>query len=169
MSPIGKRYSLAVRRATSPAGMMPSSISSRASSRTRPALSGCPTSEQDRLFTARGVTELPSNVLRPNTNRRVSLRTNLSTHLRDNLDVQTNIGYLTANIRLPQNDNNVLGMLPSGFFGTTDTLGVAGWGFFAPGEIFSLLREQAIERFTGSAQLTVAPVLLALEPHHGGV
>jgi len=117
-----------------------------------------PTSEQDRLFTARGVTELPQSTLRPNTNRRISLRTNLSTHLRDNLDVQTNIGYITANIRLPQNDNNVLGMLPSGYFGSTDTLGVAGWGFFAPGEIFSLLREQAIERFTGSTQAQWRPL-----------
>lgn len=117
-----------------------------------------PDSEFDRLTTARNVTELPSNILRPNTNRRISLRTNLSTHLRDNLDVQTNVGYVSADIRLPQNDNNVLGMLPSGYFGTTDTLGVAGWGFFAPGEIFSLVRNQNVERFTGSAQMTWRPL-----------
>ena len=117
-----------------------------------------PDSEFDRLTTARNVTELPANVLRPNTNRRISLRTNLSTHLRDNLDVQTNVGYVSADIRLPQNDNNVLGMLPSGYFGTTDTLGVAGWGFFAPGEIFSLVRNQNVERFTGSAQMTWRPL-----------
>jgi len=117
-----------------------------------------PDSEFDRLTTARAVTELPSNVLRPNTNRRISLRTNLSTHLRDNLDIQTNVGYVSADIRLPQNDNNVLGMLPSGYFGTTDTLGVAGWGFFAPGEIFSLVRNQNVERFTGSAQMTWRPL-----------
>ena len=117
-----------------------------------------PDAEQDRLLTSRGVSELPNNVLRPNTNRRISLRTNLSTHLRDNLDVQTNVGYVSADIRLPQNDNNVLGMLPSGYFGTTDTLGVAGWGFFAPGEIFSLLRRQNMERFTGSAQAQWRPL-----------
>jgi TonB-linked SusC/RagA family outer membrane protein len=117
-----------------------------------------PDSERDRLLTARGVDELPKSTIRPNTDRRVSLRTNLSTHLRDNLDVQTNIGYVTSNVRLPQNDNNVLGLLPSGFFGTTDTLGVAGWGFFAPGEIFSLVREQGVERFTGSANLQWRPL-----------
>ncbi|HEU5219837.1 MAG TPA: SusC/RagA family TonB-linked outer membrane protein [Gemmatimonadales bacterium] len=117
-----------------------------------------PDSERDRLFTARGITELPKSTMRPNTNRRVSLRTNLSTHLRDNLDVQTNVGYVTSNIRLPQNDNNVLGMLPSGYFGSTDTLGVAGWGFFAPGEIFSLVRSQSIERFTGSANMQWRPL-----------
>jgi TonB-dependent SusC/RagA subfamily outer membrane receptor len=117
-----------------------------------------PDAERDRLFTARGVTELPKSTFRPNVNRRVSLRSNLSTHLRENLDVQTNIGYVTSRIRLPQNDNNVLGLLPSGFFGTTDTLGRAGWGFFAPGEIFSLLREQGIERFTGSSQMNWRPL-----------
>jgi outer membrane receptor protein involved in Fe transport len=52
----------------------------------------------------------------------------------------------------------VLGMLPSGYFGTTDTLGKAGWGFFAPGEIFSLVRNQNVERFTGSAQMTWRPL-----------
>jgi TonB-linked SusC/RagA family outer membrane protein len=117
-----------------------------------------PEAEKDRLFTARGVNELPDNVLRPNTNRKISLRSNLSTHLRENLDVQVNAGYVSANIRLPQNDNNVLGMLPSGYFGITDTLGNASWGFFAPGEIFSLLRNQNVERFTGSAQAQWRPL-----------
>jgi TonB-linked SusC/RagA family outer membrane protein len=121
-----------------------------------------PDAERDRLFTGRGlvvgVDELPSNVERPNTNRRVSLRTNLSTHLRENLDVQTNIGYVTSNLRLPQNDNNVLGMLPSGYFGFIDTVGTSFWGFFAPGEVFSLLREQALERFTGSSEMQWRPL-----------
>ena len=117
-----------------------------------------PDAEKRRLLTARSVTELDDNVIRPNVNRRISLRSNLSTHLRENLDVQTNIGYVTSKVRLPQNDNNVLGMLPSGYFGTTDTLGRAGWGFFAPGEIFSLLREQGIERFSGSSQMNWRPL-----------
>lgn len=117
-----------------------------------------PDAERDRLFEARGVTELADNVLRPNTSRRISLRSNLSTHLRSNLDVQANIGYVSGKVRLPQNDNNVLGMLPSGYFGFTDTLGVSDWGFFAPGEIFSLLREQRIERFTGSGNIQWRPL-----------
>ncbi|HEV8599603.1 MAG TPA: SusC/RagA family TonB-linked outer membrane protein, partial [Gemmatimonadales bacterium] len=116
-----------------------------------------PDSEKTRLLTARSVSELPKNVLRPNTNRRISLRSNLATHLRSNVDVQANVGYVIGNLRLPQNDNNVLGMLPSGYFGTTDTLGKAGWGFFAPGEIFSLERNQRIERFTGSGQIQWRP------------
>ena len=116
-----------------------------------------PDTEVVRLKTARAVEELPDNVLRPNTNRRVSLRTNLSAHPRSNLDLQANVGYVSGRLRLPQNDNNVLGMLPSGFFGTTDTLGNPGWGFFRPGEIFSLERTQNIERFTGSGQVHWRP------------
>jgi TonB-linked SusC/RagA family outer membrane protein len=116
-----------------------------------------PDTERVRLLAARQVTELPANVLRPNTTRNISLRSNLSTHLRSNVDVQANIGYLSGKLRLPQNDNNVLGMLPSGYFGSTDTLGKAGWGFFAPGEIFSLERTQRIERFTSSGQIQWRP------------
>jgi TonB-linked SusC/RagA family outer membrane protein len=116
-----------------------------------------PDTDRVRLLAARKVSELPDNVSRPNTTRNISLRSNLSTHLRSNVDVQANLGYVSGKLRLPQNDNNVLGMLPSGYFGTTDTLGVAGWGFFAPGEIFSLERTQRIERFTGSGQLQWRP------------
>lgn len=117
-----------------------------------------PDSEKVRLLTSRAVTELPNFVHRPNAARRISLRSNLATHLRSNLDAQANIGYVSSNLRLPQNDNNVLGMLPSGYFGVMDTLGRSNWGFFAPGEIFSLERQQRIERFTGSGSLQWRPL-----------
>lgn len=116
-----------------------------------------PDTERTRLLTARGVTSLPANVLRPNSDRQISARSNITAQLHPNVDLQTNIGYSSGQLLLPQNDNNVLGMLPSGYFGTTDTLGTPGWGFFAPGEIFSLLRQQNIERFTGSSQLNWRP------------
>lgn len=117
-----------------------------------------PDTDRSRLLTARGVSSLPANVLRPNTNQQISFRSNLSAQLHKNLDMQTNIGYSSGKLFLPQNDNNVLGILPSGYFGTTDTLGVPGWGFFAPGEIFSMLRQQDIERFTGSSHLQWQPL-----------
>ena len=116
-----------------------------------------PDTDMTRLLTSRGVTSLPANVLRPNSDKDVSFRTNLTAQLHNNLDLQTNLGYSSGKLLLPQNDNNVLGILPSGYFGTTDTLGTPGWGFFAPGEIFSLLRQQNIERFTGSSQLNWRP------------
>ena len=116
-----------------------------------------PAAEESRLLTSRGVTSLPDNVIRPNYDKKTSLRANLTSHPTDKVDLQTSIGYVSGNLRLPQNDNNVLGMLPSGYFGSTDTLGNSNWGFFAPGEIFSLYRNQNIERFTGAANAQWRP------------
>jgi TonB-linked SusC/RagA family outer membrane protein len=121
-----------------------------------------PDSERSRLLVERGVEELEDNVLRPNTNQKVSLRMNLNSRLSDKFDLNGNVGYISGDLRLPQNDNNVLGMLPSGYFGVasaSDTVGTnGGWGFFSPGEIFSLLRQQNMERFTGSANAQWRPL-----------
>lgn len=120
-----------------------------------------PNAEERRLKLARNVTELPENVLRPNALTKVSFRTNVNANVAANTDLQASIGYVSSDLRLPQNDNNSLGMLPSGYFGrasAADTAGTGGgWGFFRPGEIFSLLRNQNVERFTGSAQGTTRP------------
>ncbi len=113
-----------------------------------------PDGEERRLLATRSGGELPDNVTRPNRLKKVSLRTNLVIHPTPTLDVTTSVGYVSSDTRLPQNDNNVLGVLPSGYFGVasaSDTAGNGGWGFFQPGEIFSLLRNQSVERFTGSA------------------
>jgi TonB-dependent starch-binding outer membrane protein SusC len=63
--------------------------------------------------------------------------------------------------RLPQNDNNVTGMLPSGLFGRgfSGTRGNFGseWGFSRPGEVFAILTEQDITRFTTSFNATWRP------------
>lgn len=121
-----------------------------------------PDAERARLLRERGVDELEDNVIRPNTNDKVSLRMNLNSRLSDKFDLSGNVGYISGETLLPQNDNNVLGMLPSGYFGVasvSDTAGTnGGWGFFSPGEIFSLLREQDIERFTGSANAQWRPL-----------
>ena len=116
-----------------------------------------PDAEKSRLLTSRGVTSLPDNVIRPNYDKQVNLRANLNSHPTEKVDVSAHVGYVSGNLRLPQNDNNVLGMLPSGYFGATDSLGASNWGFFAPGEIFSLYRAQNIERFTGSTDAQWRP------------
>ncbi len=105
-----------------------------------------PDSTEARLRSERG--QLASNLVRPNELQRVSLRANLRSQVLDNADVRVSIGYVTSDSRLPQNDNNVLGILPSGFFGgaTPD----AAFGFFTPDQIFAIRSEQEIERFTGS-------------------
>lgn len=112
-----------------------------------------PDGERSRLLAARGVSELSNSTIRPNALKKISTRANLNMHPSASLDVSTSIGYVASDLRLPQNDNNVLGMLPSGYFGlanVSDTAGNSGWGFFAPGEIFSLYRNQNVQRFTGS-------------------
>ena len=43
--------------------------------------------------------------------QRASGRANLSAQLRDNWNVQIGTSYLAAHTRLPQNDNNVLGIV----------------------------------------------------------
>ena len=113
--PDRRRLSLAV-GVNVTGGTERSSISSRANTRTRPAPSSCPTSEKERLLTARSERGQLQSTIRPNTNRpgepADQPERQPAGHRR-----QTNVGYVTSTVLLPQNDNNVLGMLPTGFFG----------------------------------------------------
>lgn len=119
--------------------------------------------EQARVAGIRGVSEdeLPDNVIRPNYLRKYGFRANIHARVSPKADVTVTAGYVSSNLRLPQNDNNVLGVLPSGYFGRgtpADTVANGGWGFFRPGEIFSLVRSQNIERFTGGINTTWRPL-----------
>jgi TonB-linked SusC/RagA family outer membrane protein len=112
-----------------------------------------PDSTEARVLSERGT--LPSNLTRPNELERVSLRANLRSQVLPNADWQVSVGYVTSDLRLPQNDNNVLGILPSGFFGgATPELG---FGFFTPDQIFAIRAEQNVERFIGSLQTNWQP------------
>lgn len=120
-----------------------------------------PEAEYGRITTERLVSELPYETYRPNEVKKVSMRTNLQAQLRRNFDVGLKSGLVISNGRLPQNDNNVTGMLPSGLFGKGFSGTRAGfgsdWGFFRPGEVFSILTEQDITRFTGSVNANWRP------------
>jgi TonB-linked SusC/RagA family outer membrane protein len=98
---------------------------------------------------------ISSSLMRPNELQRVSLRANLRSQVLDNADFLVSVGYVTSDLRVPQNDNNVLGLLPSGFFGgaTPET----GFGFFTPDQTFALRAEQNIDRFIGSLQTNWQP------------
>lgn len=133
-----------------------------------------PDGEQRRMAAARAISveDLPDNVVKPNYLRKYGLRSNVKARISPKAEVSLSVGYTSSNLRLPQNDNNVLGVLPSGYFGrgsVGDTLGLialasgalvsnGGWGFFRPGEIFSLLRSQNIERLTGGVTTTYRPL-----------
>jgi hypothetical protein len=55
-----------------------------------------------------------------NTNKQVNLLANLFTYVRPNLDFQSTVIYTNGQLRLPQNDNNVFGVLSSGFLGSSE-------------------------------------------------
>lgn len=92
--------------------------------------------------------------------RRVNGRANLRAQLRDNLDVTVNTGYMSSRTRLPQNDNNVRGIIPSGVFGYAfpDGGDGLGYGFFAKDDFFGIDTRQNVERFTGSLSSNWSPL-----------
>src|SRR5258705_3878192 len=119
-----------------------------------------PSAEYSRVAQERVVTDLPYTQYRPNDVKKVSMRSNFQAQLRRNVDVSLKTGLVMSNGRLPQNDNNVTGVLPSGLFGKgypgTRAFGSM-WGFQRPGEVFGILTEQSITRFTGSFNTSWRP------------
>ncbi|HET7665174.1 MAG TPA: TonB-dependent receptor plug domain-containing protein, partial [Mycobacterium sp.] len=71
-----------------------------------------PEAEYNRILVERGATELPYDTYRPNEVKKVSTRTNVQAQLNRNIDVSLRSGLVISHGRLPQNDNNVTGMLP---------------------------------------------------------
>src|SRR2546428_5219797 len=59
---------------------------------------------------------------------------------------------------MPINDNDILGVLPSGFLGYGDSTINDGWGFFPPGDVFQIRTSQAVERLTGSVRGSWRPL-----------
>lgn len=112
-----------------------------------------PQRDQEDLLQRSGRTELRDDELRPNYLRKVSLRANLSARVTETADVSVSAGYVSSNLRLPQNDNNILGILSNAYTGRGDTTALGPWGFgFGMGETFQVFSDQEIERFTGSLQ-----------------
>lgn len=95
-----------------------------------------------------------------NRQRLISLRGNVHSQLRDNFDLSVNTGYTQSRLRIPQNDNNVRGILPDGL------LGVAipgygrwkGWSFDSIPDIFAINTQQNVDRFTGSSRANWQPL-----------
>jgi len=89
--------------------------------------------------------------------RRVSLRANVKTQTSQKLDLAVATGYTSSNLRLPENDNNALGILPSGLLGSADSTLNKGYGFLLPEQTYFIDARQGIERYTGSAQANFRP------------
>lgn len=102
--------------------------------------------------------ELPKHVKNPNRLERASIRANVQARLGEKTNLRISTGFSSADIWLPQNDNNSFGMLPSGLLGRSDsTRARNAWGFFVPEEVFFVEVKQAVDRFTGSTNLTYRP------------
>jgi TonB-linked SusC/RagA family outer membrane protein len=106
--------------------------------------------EYQRLTTALGGVAPAYEVYRPNELKQTSLRSNVHVVANSQLDFAGNLGLVQSRGRLPQNDNNVTGFLPSGLFGRGQKGSPLIWGFFLPGDVFQILTQQDISRITGN-------------------
>ncbi|HZI22680.1 MAG TPA: TonB-dependent receptor [Gemmatimonadales bacterium] len=106
-----------------------------------------------------------SGVYPVNQLKTINLLASLHQQTRANLDFQATTLYTASQLRLPENDNNVFGVLSSGFLGSSDSgNGRSGYGFLTPAQSFSIRTFQVIDRFTGSAQTNYRPFSF-LEAH----
>ena len=95
-----------------------------------------------------------------NTENRASGRANISVQLRDNWNLQLGTSYLADHLRLPQNDNNILGIIPGGLLGGTADDPLA-HGYLAgqtPQEIFAINTRQDIQRYENSVNTSYQPL-----------
>jgi len=95
-----------------------------------------------------------------NRQRLISLRGNVHSQLRDNFDLSVNTGYTQSRLRLPQNDNNVRGIVPQGLLGNAieNYAGMGGFGFDSPADIFAINTQQNVDRFIGSTRANWQPL-----------
>ena len=101
--------------------------------------------------------------------RHATLRANATAHLGPKFDLTVNSSYGQNRLRLPQNDNNVRGVIPSGILGLVfDDPVNHGYQFQQPANIFAINTQQNTERYTGSATGTWRPLSwLSVECRHG--
>ncbi|MGE5727220.1 MAG: SusC/RagA family TonB-linked outer membrane protein [Gemmatimonas sp.] len=91
--------------------------------------------------------------------RHATLRANATAHLGPKFDLTVNSSYGQNRLRLPQNDNNVRGVIPSGILGLVfDDSVNHGYQFQQPKNIFAINTQQNTERYTGSATGTWRPL-----------
>ncbi len=127
-----------------------------------------PAAFANRIYAGRSTTELPSELDRPNALRRVNLRANLNATLTDKMDISISSGFVTSRLRLPQTDNNAVGVGSNAFGGPgfknyTFTPGGGparnnlGWRASTPDEIFAFTNQQDINRSITSATFNFRP------------
>src|SRR5919108_5885664 len=94
--------------------------------------------------------------------RRGSVRANLRAELSDRADVQLHAGYVSSDLRLPQNDNNFLGYISNGLAGKAlpepERGRDGGYDPIGPNEIDQIRNFQEIDRFIGGTTGSFRPI-----------
>jgi len=123
-----------------------------------------PDLEVTRLKERRGVSELPSSLMRPNALARNSFRANVNAELRKGLFVQASSGYVNSDLRLPQNEDNSNGLMVAALGGPwrgdlRDAQGdsLRGYRSFMMGDVLAQTTTQAINRFINSISAQWSP------------
>jgi TonB-dependent SusC/RagA subfamily outer membrane receptor len=105
-------------------------------------------------------------VFQSNDLRKTNLRANFTNQVSRLMDIAVNVGYVSSQLNLPQNDNNDQGIVASGLLGFPfDTVaplaGVSdpngGYRFLTPQQAFLISVAQNIERFTGGVNINFRP------------
>lgn len=124
-----------------------------------------PTAEVARLKEKRGVTELPTEIMRPNALARNSFRANINAELRPNMFLQASSGYINSDLRLPQNEDNPEGVIVDAIAGPwrgdlkdADGNMLRGYRAYMMGDILSQTTKQGINRFINSLSLQWNPI-----------
>jgi TonB-dependent starch-binding outer membrane protein SusC len=92
--------------------------------------------------------------------QRASGRANVSMQLRDNWNLQLGSSYLSDHLRLPQNDNNTLGIVSAGLLGSARnnpvTLGYLSGA--TPEQIYNIDTRQDLNRFESTLNTAYQPL-----------
>ena len=116
------------------------------------------------------------NVIPVNAQQRLNIRTNLRGQLTRTLDAQVNLGYVNSDLRRPQNDNNVLGVVSAALLGKAADCGPGGLaaqhptlcggdttsrGYYngqPPQAVYNINSRQQVQRFTGGITSNFTPL-----------
>ncbi|HET7321144.1 MAG TPA: SusC/RagA family TonB-linked outer membrane protein, partial [Longimicrobiaceae bacterium] len=91
--------------------------------------------------------------------KQVNLRANVHAQLRDNWDASLKTGYITSNLQLPQNDNNLFGIISNGLLGDPEfNEATGGYEPVGPNEIFNIDTHQAVRHLIGSVSSNWKPL-----------
>jgi len=110
------------------------------------------------ILTARQIATVPYEQYRPNARRETSVRANVDANLNPRLDLSVSSGFISSTQRLPQTDNNTVGLLSNGFGGPGNMdNGHFGYRLYTPDQFFAETVTQDINRFIGSGTMRWRP------------